>query len=36
MAQRNRMPFDPVVFAVRNRTSQVLIAIMLGLFILAV
>jgi 4-hydroxybenzoate polyprenyltransferase len=36
MAQRNRMPFDPVVFAVRNRTSQVLIVIMLGLFILAV
>ena len=36
MAQRNRMPFDPVVFAVRNRTSQVLILIMLGLFMLAV
>jgi len=36
MAQRNRMPFDPVVFAVRNRTSQVLLLIMLGLFILAV
>lgn len=36
MAQRNRMPFDPVVFAVRNRTSQVLILIMLGLFLLAV
>jgi 4-hydroxybenzoate polyprenyltransferase len=36
MAQRNRMPFDPVVFAVRNRTSQVLILIMLALFVLAV
>ncbi len=36
MAQRNRMPFDPVVFAVRNRTSQMLILLMLGLFILAV
>jgi 4-hydroxybenzoate polyprenyltransferase/phosphoserine phosphatase len=36
MAQRNRMPFDPVVFAVRNRTSQVLILLMLGLFVLAV
>lgn len=36
MAQRNRMPYDPVVFAVRNRTSQVLILIMLGLFVLAV
>jgi 4-hydroxybenzoate polyprenyltransferase len=36
MAERNRMPFDPVVFAVRNRTSHVLILIMLGLYVLAV
>jgi 4-hydroxybenzoate polyprenyltransferase len=36
MAQRNRMAYDPVVFAVRNRTSQVLIVIMLALFVLAV
>jgi 4-hydroxybenzoate polyprenyltransferase/phosphoserine phosphatase len=36
MAERNRMVFDPVVFAVRNRTSHVLILIMLGLFVVAV
>lgn len=35
MAGRNRMLFDPVVFAVGNRTSQVLLLLMLGLYVLA-
>lgn len=35
MAERNRMTFDPVVFAVRNRTSYVLIMLMVGLSVLA-
>ena len=36
MAERNRMAFDPVLFAVRDRTSQVLVALMLGVFVLAI
>jgi 4-hydroxybenzoate polyprenyltransferase/phosphoserine phosphatase len=36
MAHRNRMAFDPVIFAVRNRTSHVLILIMFGIWVLAV
>jgi len=36
MTERGRMEFDPVVFSVKDRTSQVLIAIMLGLSVLAI
>jgi 4-hydroxybenzoate polyprenyltransferase len=36
MAQRNLMTYDPVVFAVRDRTSRVTILIILALFVLAV
>jgi 4-hydroxybenzoate polyprenyltransferase/phosphoserine phosphatase len=35
-AERNQMTFDPIVYAVRDRTSRVLVLIMLGLFVLAI